>query len=114
MHLKNWSLIYPDRRRAALSPAYDFVSTVPYIPGDAFALNYSRKREFADFKEDELSHLAAKAALPKKMVFETVRQTASDFMMLWRQEKDALPMPEGVRTAIDSLLTELPLAKKFS
>ncbi len=114
MHLKNWSLIYPDRRRAALSPAYDFVSTVPYIPGEAFALNYSRKREFAEFNEDELSHLAAKAALPKKMVFETVRQTASDFMMLWQQEKDALPMAEGVRTAIDSLLMELPLAKKFS
>lgn len=31
MHLKNWSLIYPDRRRAALAPAYDFVSTIPYI-----------------------------------------------------------------------------------
>jgi serine/threonine-protein kinase HipA len=28
MHLKNWSLIYPARRRAALAPAYDFVSTV--------------------------------------------------------------------------------------
>ena len=26
MHLKNWSLIYPDRRHAALAPAYDFVS----------------------------------------------------------------------------------------
>ena len=24
MHLKNWSLIYPDRRNAALAPAYDF------------------------------------------------------------------------------------------
>lgn len=31
MHLKNWSLIYPDRRTAALSPAYDLVPTIPYI-----------------------------------------------------------------------------------
>ena len=34
MHLKNWSLIYPDRCRAALAPADDFVSTIAYI-GDA-------------------------------------------------------------------------------
>jgi serine/threonine-protein kinase HipA len=30
-HLKNWSLIYPDGRRAVLSPAYDLVSTAPYL-----------------------------------------------------------------------------------
>jgi serine/threonine-protein kinase HipA len=33
MHAKNRSLIYPDRRRARLSPAYDFVATTAYIPG---------------------------------------------------------------------------------
>ena len=31
-HLKNWSLIYPDRRRARLSPAYDLVCTAVYLP----------------------------------------------------------------------------------
>ncbi|MBB5536239.1 serine/threonine protein kinase HipA of HipAB toxin-antitoxin module [Rhizobium giardinii] len=31
MHLKNWSVIYPDRR-TALAPAYDFVATIAYIP----------------------------------------------------------------------------------
>jgi serine/threonine-protein kinase HipA len=44
MHLKNWSMIYPDRRTAALSPAYDFVSTIAYIPGDQAALKFSRLR----------------------------------------------------------------------
>ena len=38
MHLKNWSLIYPDRRRAALAPAYGFVSTIAYIPDKNAAL----------------------------------------------------------------------------
>src|SRR6202021_3212860 len=32
MHLKNWSLIYVDRRRAALAPPYDFVSPIPSPP----------------------------------------------------------------------------------
>ena len=40
MHLKNWSLLYPDGRTPLLSPAYDFVSTVPYIPGDSLALSF--------------------------------------------------------------------------
>lgn len=111
MHLKNWSLIYPDKKNAALAPAYDFVSTVPYIPGDSFALNYSRKRNFAEFDEDELSHLAVKAALPEKVVLETVRETVSDFCTLWKREKDGLPMSEDVREAIETLLPTLPILK---
>jgi serine/threonine-protein kinase HipA len=31
MHLKNWSLVYPDQRTPALAPAYDLVSTIPYM-----------------------------------------------------------------------------------
>ena len=30
MHLKNWSLIYPDGVHAKLAPAYDLVSTIVY------------------------------------------------------------------------------------
>lgn len=111
MHLKNWSLIYLDQRNAALSPAYDFVSTVPYIPGDSFALKYSRTRDFTAFDEDEISHMSAKAALPEKMVLNVVREVASDFSALWKQEKDALPMFDNVRTAIDKLLPTLPVIK---
>ncbi|WP_148861397.1 type II toxin-antitoxin system HipA family toxin [Marinobacter fonticola] len=36
-HLKNWSLIYPDRQSARLSPAYDIVTTLPYVPGESGA-----------------------------------------------------------------------------
>ena len=31
MHLKNWSLLYPDRRTPELSPAYDLLCTTVYI-----------------------------------------------------------------------------------
>ena len=40
MHLKNWSLLYPDRRMRVLSPADDFVATVPYILKDTLALSF--------------------------------------------------------------------------
>ncbi|MGH6827391.1 MAG: type II toxin-antitoxin system HipA family toxin, partial [Rhizomicrobium sp.] len=38
MHAKNWSLTYPDRIHPQLAPAYDFVSTIAYIPSDKLAL----------------------------------------------------------------------------
>ncbi|WP_165856290.1 type II toxin-antitoxin system HipA family toxin [Marinobacter sp. JSM 1782161] len=36
-HLKNWSLVYPDRYHARLSPAYDIVTTLAYVEGEADA-----------------------------------------------------------------------------
>lgn len=112
MHLKNWSLIYRDGRAASLAPAYDFVSTIAYIPGDRFALNYSRTKAFAGLDDDELAHLSAKAALPRKLVTDTAREMAADFTALWRQEKAHLPMLPEVREAIDALLPTLPIAKQ--
>jgi serine/threonine-protein kinase HipA len=109
MHLKNWSLTYPDQRRARLSPAYDFVSTIPYIPGDQAALNFSRTRRFDEFTEDELSHLAAKAALPRKLVMDTARETVELFMERWRKERAHLPMGVDVVEAVDRHLETLPI-----
>lgn len=109
MHLKNWSLIYPDQRNAKLSPAYDFVSTIPYIPGDQSALNFSRTRRFDAFTEDELLHLAGKAALPRKLVISAAREMVGLFMERWASEKAHLPMYRDVVEAIDSHLMTLPI-----
>ncbi len=109
MHLKNWSLIYPDGRNARLSPAYDFVSTIPYIPGDSAALNYSRTKDFTEFTWDELEHLSAKAALPTTLVLATARETVALFLEKWATEKHNLPMRKDVIEVIDSHLMTLPI-----
>jgi len=109
MHLKNWSLIYRDRRHAELSPAYDFVSTIAYIPGDRSALIFSRGKAFPDYTIDELDHLAAKAALPRKLVIDSAKETVALFMQHWASEKNHLPMDSSVRTAIDGHLGTLPI-----
>ncbi|MCC5869335.1 MAG: type II toxin-antitoxin system HipA family toxin [Gammaproteobacteria bacterium] len=114
MHLKNWSLIYPDQRRARLSPAYDFVSTIPYIANDQSALRFSRTRRFDEFSEDELAHLAAKAALPRKLVMDTARETVSLFMERWASEKTHLPMASEVVESIDRHLGTLPIVTLLS
>lgn len=110
MHLKNWSLIYPDRRTAALSPAYDLVSTVPYITGeDTAALNYSRTKKMAELNADELRHLAAKALLPEKLVIDTAAETVQRFRQVWEAEKSHLPLASTVQKVIDAHAPTVPL-----
>ena len=109
MHLKNWSLIYPDRRHAALAPAYDFVSTIAYIPDGKAALNFSRTKRFSEFSEDELSHLAAKARLPERLVLDTARETVVLFHQHWHAEKANLPLAAEVVQAVEAHLKTIPI-----
>jgi len=113
MHLKNWSLIYPDARRARLAPAYDFVSTIAYIANEKSALNFSRVKEFDGFTIDELTHLAAKAMLPKHLVLDMARETVTRFLDLWAVEKAHLPLDRAVRDAIDAHLARLPIVREI-
>ena len=109
MHLKNWSVIYKDKRTASIAPAYDFVSTIPYIPDDSASLKVSRSKKFSDFTLDELSHLAAKAMLPEKLVLDTAKHIVTGFHELWAKEKAHLPLTKSVIEAIEMHLRSIPL-----
>ena len=111
MHLKNWSLIYPDRRRAALAPAYDFVSTIAYIGDDNAALKFTRTKRFDELTVEELSRLADKALLPQQLVLDAARKTVALFHEHWAKEKKNLPMPDVVVQAIEKHIRAVPLAK---
>jgi len=110
MHLKNWSLIYPDRRCAALAPAYDLVLTIMYIPDEEFALNFSRTKRFDEFSEDELRHIASKANLREKLVIETARETVYLFRQHWQSEKRNLPLNRDWIAIIAKYLKSISLA----
>ncbi|MBV0934783.1 type II toxin-antitoxin system HipA family toxin [Marinobacterium weihaiense] len=109
MHLKNWSVIYKDKHTASIAPAYDFVSTVPYIPDDSAALKVSRSKKFSDFTLDELSHLAAKAMLPEKWVLEIAKETVVGFHEVWAKEKAHLPLTQSMIEAIERHLRSIPI-----
>lgn len=111
MHLKNWSLIYHDRRTPALAPAYDFVSTVPYLPGETMALNVSRTKRFDEIDLREFEHFANKSGMPTTLVTDTVRRTVSEFHDTWHAEQANLPMSSTVRQAINAHLKDLPIAQ---
>jgi serine/threonine-protein kinase HipA len=112
MHLKNWSLIYKDRYRPELSPVYDFVSTIPYIPNDKAALKYSRTNIMQDLDYNELSYFAAKALIPETLVLNTTRQTVAQFLELWYTEKTHLELSAAVITAIDKHLAGLKIVQE--
>jgi serine/threonine-protein kinase HipA len=101
MHLKNWSLIYPDRRTPVLAPAYDLLSTITYMPDDKAALNYSRTKVMADLGKEELAHLASKARLPEKMIIDTAFETVDRFRTVWHAESKQLPLDPKTKEIVD-------------
>lgn len=108
MHLKNWSLIYPNRRTPELSPAYDFVSTIAYIPDDKLALTFVDSKEFASVTIEQFERFANKARLPTKLTLDTVRETVIRFAQVWKKAGPQ-EIPERVRQAIQGHLTKVPL-----
>ncbi len=113
MHLKNWSLIYPDRRTPILSPAYDLLSTIPYIADDKMALNYSRTKKMAEFSKDELKHLAAKAKISERLVLDTAAETVQRFKQVWSEQKTKLPLEKKVTEIVDAHAASIPIYKEL-
>jgi serine/threonine-protein kinase HipA len=108
MHLKNWSLIYADRRRAALAPAYDFVSTIAYLPDDGLALTFVDSKKFSSLTSEQFERFAAKAGLPTKLTLDTVRETVLRFEEAWRNPPSGI-IDDTVRAAIERHLQTVPL-----
>ena len=109
MHAKNWSLIYPDRRQAQLAPAYDFVSTIAYIPNDKLALTFAGSKSFASLSLDQFARFAGKVGLPQKLTRDTVRGTVARFRAVWDA---AEAVPPKVREAIERHLRTVPVWEK--
>jgi serine/threonine-protein kinase HipA len=108
-HLKNWSLIYRDGRSAALSPAYDLVSTVPYIAGDKLALSLGDTKAFAEVNVERIARFAEKAGLPVRMVVKVARDTATTIRDLAPRHEPLRALPRAIRTALMSHMKAVPL-----
>jgi serine/threonine-protein kinase HipA len=108
MHLKNWSLIYPNRRTPELAPAYDFLSTIAYIPEDKLALTFVSSQEFASVIVEQFERFAMKGRLPTKLTLDTVRETVVSFAEAWKKSRPSA-VPERVREAIQGHLGNVPL-----
>ncbi len=109
MHLKNWSLIYRDGKTAALSPAYDMLSTIPYIPKDTLALKLSGTRKMQDLSLEHFVKLAKKFQLPQHIVLQVVRETVDATTTLWKENCRRFELPADLLGCIDKHMKNLNL-----
>jgi serine/threonine-protein kinase HipA len=93
MHLKNWSLLYPETHAPVLSPAYDFVATLPYIRDDKLALTFGGSRSLDGITVDQMRRFTDRAGLPTAPVMRIVQETAEATGAAWRklEHKSVLP-----------------------
>ena len=101
MHLKNWSLVYPDQRRAALSPAYDYVSTVAYLPDDRLALGFGGSKDIATITPEQIRRFAETARLAVSPLWQLVLETTEKTLEAWKalEAKDVLS--KAIREAVE-------------
>ncbi|HSO00281.1 MAG TPA: HipA domain-containing protein [Candidatus Nanopelagicales bacterium] len=112
-HLKNWSLLYPDGRSARLSPAYDLVATVLYVPplDDELALNLGKpgSRRFEEVSVASFQFLAEVTGRSFDEVAGWVREAAERTRTAWRELAPELPLRGEERARIDAHLARVPL-----
>ncbi len=101
MHLKNWSVLYPDGRKPVLSPAYDFVATRFYIPGDKLALSFGDSRSLDQITLDQVRRFTDTAGLPMNPVWEIVRETVERTAGAWKTLAQRELLPADIHRVID-------------
>lgn len=98
MHLKNWSLVYPDGRTPRLAPAYDYVSTLPYDLNHDLGLSFGGSKTLGIFSDDRLARFAADAQLTLKIVKQDAFAMVERVREAWKSAD--LPLPDEHRDII--------------
>ena len=92
-HLKNWSLIYPDKVTPELSPAYDVVTTGVYMSEETqFALNMANNKNWYKVKFAHFQSWADRAQIPWKAIFPQLQDALDKARTLWPEALKELPM----------------------
>lgn len=105
-HLKNWSVLYEDPCRPVLSPAYDLVSTVPYIPDDRHALGFGGSKRFRPLDDRRIERFAKVAGLPIGAVRMEVRDTVERTMAAWVNHEPRGTLPGTIDDAVSTHLRD--------
>ncbi len=109
MHLKNWSFIYKDGITPTLAPAYDLLSTIPYIPHDGLALKLSDTRDMKAISMEHLRKLVKKAVVPEHIVLQTVRDTVDATRTAWAERGKQYDLPADIRKCIHKHMDDVKI-----
>ena len=104
-HLKNWSLIYPDRKIARLSPAYDLVCTAVYPNQADLGLPFFGTARISEISRDYFARLQASLKVEGGDVLDVVDETIERFSETWAAGA-AERLPASVATWIEEHLEQ--------
>lgn len=110
-HEKNWSLIYPDGVQARLSPAYDLVSTVQYLPNEKLALNLGGSKSWTDVNMAAFTRMALKAGMDESATQQIVSQAVQAVMQAWRSNAAEFGYTKAQRERLEPHMQAIPLLR---
>ncbi len=110
-HLKNWSLIYRERTRAAWSPLYDQVATIAYPQlGARLALRIGHAQHLHQVERHHLRWVGSQAGIRRKRCDELVDGTLEAL-------RDAFPrvdIPDALASRLTEHWSRVPLLREFT
>ncbi|WP_437978929.1 type II toxin-antitoxin system HipA family toxin [Sorangium sp. So ce295] len=112
-HLKNWSLLYVDARRPVLSPAYDVISSVLYVPplDDRMALGLGGSRRFEDARVESFETMAEVVGVSFAEVSRWVREAAERIRNVFSTHREDLSYRPHERARLEKHLARVPLSQ---
>jgi serine/threonine-protein kinase HipA len=94
-HLKNWSIVYPDGRQARLSPAYDLVPTILFLPNQRLILPIGHEAAFAALTPEHFVPLARACRRDVNEVKAWVTDAAAAIAASWHNSRASFT-PEAI------------------
>ncbi|MGP2852979.1 type II toxin-antitoxin system HipA family toxin [Serratia bockelmannii] len=100
-HVKNWSMFYPNQTDIRLSPAYDIVTTLAYIPGESeAALNMAKEKRWDRISMQTFERWAERVDIPWSAIRVHLVDAIDKARNLWPALLEELPMADDHKSVL--------------
>lgn len=82
-HLKNWSFLFSAPGEIRLSPAYDIVPTILFMPGDRLALKFAGTQQFEKVTMRCFERVAGFLGLDPRLLVKEVKSSVERALDVW-------------------------------
>jgi serine/threonine-protein kinase HipA len=103
-HLKNWAVLYPDGITPVLSPIYDVLPTVLFIPNDDMGLKLTSSRAFEDVSAQSFDGIGRRTAFGENNARACAREAVERILDHWESLGELLS-PSGFKMLTNRLNT---------
>jgi len=113
-HLKNWSLVYPDKIQARWSPLYDQVATVAWdAPDRLLSLKLAGVKDFGQIDRKAFERFAERAEIDRRRVLDLIDETLDRLRQAWQEVSEDLPLPDTHAQRLREHWKKVPLLRSL-